>query len=82
MKIKEFIKHHYRHFNAASLVDAAEAYESHLKAGGKMLVTLAGAMSTGELGISFSEMILACRLPKNQCKKYRYPLNKTFLLRA
>ena len=57
MKIKEFIKHHYRHFNAASLVDAAEAYERHLKAGGKMLVTLAGAMSTAELGISLAEMI-------------------------
>jgi deoxyhypusine synthase len=57
MKIKEFIKHHYRHFNAATLVDAAEAYDMHLKAGGKMLVTLAGAMSTAELGISLAEMI-------------------------
>ena len=55
--VSKFIAHHYRHFNAAALVDAAKAYESHLAAGGKMLVTLAGAMSTAELGISLAEMI-------------------------
>ena len=55
--ITEFILKHYRHFNAAALVDAAKAYITHLDAGKKMMVTLAGAMSTGELGISFSEMI-------------------------
>src|SRR6202042_241619 len=49
--------HHYRHFNAAALRDAAVAYETHLKQGGKMLVTLAGAMSTAELGLSLAEMI-------------------------
>jgi deoxyhypusine synthase len=56
-KITDFIKHHYRHFNAASLVDAAEGYQKHLKGGGKMMVTLAGAMSTAELGLSLAEMI-------------------------
>jgi len=55
--ITEFIKHHYRHFNAATLVDAAEGYKAHLLNGGKMFVTLAGAMSTAELGISLAEMI-------------------------
>ena len=55
--ISKFIAHNYRHFNAAALVDAAKGYETHLKAGGKMLVTLAGAMSTAELGISLAEMI-------------------------
>jgi len=55
--ISQFIKHNYRHFNAAALVDAAEGYEAHLDAGGKMFVTLAGAMSTAELGISLAEMI-------------------------
>jgi deoxyhypusine synthase len=55
--VSKFIAQHYRHFNAAALVDAAKAYESHLAAGGKMLVTLAGAMSTAELGISLAEMI-------------------------
>ena len=55
--VSQFIARHYRHFNAASLLDAAKGYEAHLKAGGKMLVTLAGAMSTAELGISLAEMI-------------------------
>lgn len=55
--ISQFIKHHYRHFNAAALVDAAEAYVKHLDEGGKMLISLAGAMSTAELGVSLAEMI-------------------------
>ena len=56
-KISEFIHHHYRHFNAAALVDAADGYVRHLDKGGQMLVTLAGAMSTAELGLSLAEMI-------------------------
>lgn len=55
--VSQFILHHYRHFNAAALVDAAKGYETHLLEGGKMLVSLAGAMSTAELGISLAEMI-------------------------
>jgi deoxyhypusine synthase len=55
--VSRFIAGHYRHFNAAALMDAAKGYETHLKAGGQMLVTLAGAMSTAELGISLAEMI-------------------------
>ena len=55
--VSQFIEHHYRHFNAAALMDAAKGYETHLDEGGKMMVTLAGAMSTAELGISFAEMI-------------------------
>jgi deoxyhypusine synthase len=55
--ISNFIDHHYRHFNAASLKDAAVGYREHLKGDGKMLVTLAGAMSTAELGLSLAEMI-------------------------
>ena len=55
--ISAFIEKNYLHFNAAALVDAAKAYKTHLAEGGKMMVTLAGAMSTAELGISFAEMI-------------------------
>ncbi|HND84857.1 MAG TPA: deoxyhypusine synthase, partial [Pseudobdellovibrionaceae bacterium] len=55
--ISSFIDHHYRHFNAAALRDAALAYRQHVQSGGKMLVTLAGAMSTAELGLSLAEMI-------------------------
>jgi deoxyhypusine synthase len=57
MNITQFIDYHYRHFNAATLKDAAQAYKSHVDSGGKMLVTLAGAMSTAELGLSLAEMI-------------------------
>jgi deoxyhypusine synthase len=55
--VSKFIARHFRHFNAAALLDAAKGYEAHLAVGGKMLVTLAGAMSTAELGISLAEMI-------------------------
>ena len=55
--ISNFIEKHYKHFNAAALVDAAKGYETHLTEGGKMMVTLAGAMSTAELGKSLAEMI-------------------------
>ncbi|HMM81207.1 MAG TPA: deoxyhypusine synthase family protein [Pyrinomonadaceae bacterium] len=56
-QITEFIKHHYRHFNSAALIDASEGYVRHLAGGGKMMITLAGAMSTAELGLSLAEMI-------------------------
>lgn len=55
--ISDFIKHHYRHFNSAALLDAAQGYASFLSDGGSMLITLAGAMSTAELGLSLAEMI-------------------------
>lgn len=55
--ISNFMLEHYKHFNAAALVDAAKGYEKHLSEGKKMMVTLAGAMSTAELGKSFAEMI-------------------------
>lgn len=48
---------HYKHFNAAALVDAAQGYEKHLAESKKMMITLAGAMSTAELGKSLAEMI-------------------------
>ncbi len=56
-KVSEFILHHYRHFNSATVIDAAKAYEEQLNQGNKMMITLAGAMSTAELGISLAEMI-------------------------
>lgn len=55
--ISRFIEHHYRHFNAAALLDAAKAYRHFVDSGGQMLVALAGAMSTAEIGLSLAEMI-------------------------
>jgi len=57
MNVGEFTKRHFRHFNAAVVVDATEGWSALLENGGKMLVTLGGAMSTAELGISLAEMI-------------------------
>src|SRR5690242_17720747 len=57
MTVKDFIRHNYRHFNSAVVVDASEAYLKHLADGGKMFMTIAGAMSTAELGLSLAEMI-------------------------
>ncbi len=55
--VRQFMDQHYRHFNARETVAAARAWEEHLARGGKMMVTLAGAMSTGELGIILARMI-------------------------
>lgn len=55
--VSQYILEHYKHFNAAALIDAAKGYEQHLADGKKMLVSLAGAMSTAELGKSFAEII-------------------------
>src|SRR5690606_6229883 len=55
--VSQFVRHHFRHFNSAALVDAADAYSAHLDSGGAMMITLAGAMSTAELGLSLAEMI-------------------------
>lgn len=55
--ITQFMSHHYRHFNAAVTINAARAYKRHLENGGKMFLTMGGAMSTAELGLSLAEMI-------------------------
>ena len=66
-EISAFIRHHYRHFNAAVVVDAADAYVKHLESGGSMMITLAGAMSTAELGLSLAEMIRADKVQAISC---------------
>ncbi|QDV57600.1 deoxyhypusine synthase family protein [Rosistilla oblonga] len=55
--ISKFMDDHFRHFNARETVAAAQAYKDQLASGNKMMVSLAGAMSTGEIGRSLAEMI-------------------------
>ncbi|MDC1327184.1 deoxyhypusine synthase family protein [Ulvibacter sp.] len=55
--ISNFIETYYLHFNAATIVDAAKSYEEQINKGSKMLVSLAGAMSTAEIGKIFAEII-------------------------
>jgi deoxyhypusine synthase len=65
--ISEFVDRHYRHFNAASLKDAADGYIRHLNDGGAMLLSMAGAMSTAEMGVSLAEMIRAGKINAISC---------------
>ena len=67
MQVTQFLKNNFRHFNAAALIDAAEGYKTHLAEGNKMLVTLAGAMSTAELGITLAEMIRQDKIHAISC---------------
>ena len=60
--VSTFIERHYRHFNAAALKDAADGFACHVNGGGRMLLTMGGAMSTAELGISAAEMIRAGKI--------------------
>ena len=55
--VSRFIQQHFRHFNAAVLTSAARAYAAHIAGGGRMMISMAGAMSTAELGVSLAEMI-------------------------
>jgi len=65
--IRDFMAKNYLHFNAREVVDAAKGYEAHVDAGGKMLVAMAGAMSTGEFGISLARMIRAGKVHAISC---------------
>jgi len=55
--MRQFMKKHFKHFNAAVVVEAAQGWVDHVDAGGRMLLALAGALSTGEIGISLADMI-------------------------
>lgn len=55
--ITDFIDRHFRHFNAAVVRDAAQAWIRHLEQGNKMMLTLGGAMSSAEMGITIAELI-------------------------
>jgi deoxyhypusine synthase len=65
--ISQFIKHHYRHFNSATVVDAAQAWREHNASGKKMLLAMGGAMSTAELGLSLAEMIRQDKIAAVSC---------------
>jgi deoxyhypusine synthase len=57
MSIREFMDEYFLHFNAATVVSAAEAWKAHHDGGAKMLVSLAGAMSTARIGRLLAPMI-------------------------
>ncbi len=55
--VRKFMEHHYLHYNARETLAAAKAWEAHVEAGGKMMVTLAGAMSTARIGRILGRLI-------------------------
>ncbi len=65
--VRDFLNKHFRHFNARQTLAAARAYEEHLQAGGKMFLSLAGAMSTAELGIILARMIRSGKVHAISC---------------
>ncbi|MHB1224693.1 MAG: deoxyhypusine synthase family protein [Gemmatimonadaceae bacterium] len=65
--VSAFVRHHFRHFNSAALVDAADGWRAHLDGGGAMFMTMAGAMSTAEIGLSLAEMIRQGKVTAISC---------------
>jgi deoxyhypusine synthase len=65
--VRQFMDKHFLHFNSREVVSAAKAYEAHLAAGGKMLISLAGAMSTARIGRILSRMIRAGKVHAVSC---------------
>ncbi len=67
MKVRNFIDRHFRHFNAGALKRATDDFIDHLENGGKMMVTIGGAMSSARLGISLAPMIKAGKIHAISC---------------
>ena len=65
--ITQFVDRYYRHFNAAALKDAARGYQKFIEGGGQMLVSLAGAMSSAEMGVILAEMIRQNKIHAISC---------------
>ncbi|HHO53696.1 MAG TPA: deoxyhypusine synthase [Deltaproteobacteria bacterium] len=80
--VRSFMDSHFLHFNSGETVRAARAYEAHLEAGGKMMVTLAGAMSTGRIGTLLSQMIRADKVHAITCTGANLEEDLMYLLAA
>ena len=57
MTVRDFIERHYSHFNAGELARCVDSLRAFLEDGGRLMVTLAGAMSTAEVGKSLAPAI-------------------------
>jgi deoxyhypusine synthase len=67
VSIRAFVDEHYRHFNAGALAATATSLTEFLANGGRLFITLAGAMSTAELGRSLAPMIKAGHIAGISC---------------
>jgi len=62
VSIRDFITNHYRHFNAGELSRCTDSLRDFLGSGGRLMLTLAGAMSTAEIGKSLAPAIREQRI--------------------
>jgi deoxyhypusine synthase len=53
----DLFKKLFHNFNARQMKDATIAFKKHLDNGGKMLLAMAGAMSSAQLGVTLAPMI-------------------------
>jgi len=65
--VSAFMEKHFKHFNARETIDAAKAWRELVDSGGEMLLAMAGALSTGEIGISLAEMIRRDKIHAVSC---------------
>jgi len=65
--VRTFLETYFLHFNSRTTVEAAKAWEAHLEKGGKMFVSLAGAMSTARMGRILGRMIRAGKVHGVSC---------------
>ena len=65
--IRGFVDRHFQHFNAGALRDCAKSLDKFLADGGRLMVTLAGAMSTAEIGRSLAPMIRSGKIHAITC---------------
>lgn len=65
--VSQFIESTFQHFNAATVKDAADGWLKQLLNGGGMFLSMAGAMSTGEIGITLAELIRQRRVSGISC---------------
>ena len=68
MSIVQFLEKNYKHFNARETLAAAQSFHEFVtEKDGKMVVSLAGAMSTAEIGISLAPLIRAGKVHAITC---------------
>tara|TARA_Y100000588_G_scaffold362460_1_gene424184 strand:- start:1018 stop:1929 length:912 start_codon:yes stop_codon:yes gene_type:complete len=60
--MRDFVEQHFRHFNAGELRRCIESLRDFSANGGRLMITLAGAMSTAEIGQSLAPAIRAGKI--------------------
>ena len=67
MDILSFMESHYQHFNAGELTRCTRSLIEFSNSGGKLVIALAGAMSTAQIGRSLAPVILAGKVHSISC---------------